>query len=388
MRHATYGLALAATLIFTGCGGGGSSSTPIPTPTQGSNSGSSQTQSETAISATNALGEPMKSLSSFNSGSSPQSDARSTQSLTLNTCQSYSGGGSYEFFAPDKNNDPNSTEAEYFYDSACAQPARDVVRIWTSTGASSETVNETTKIFTVNNGTASATRTDAIALANATFDQYGYPVPANGFDRTATGSLSIAGSNTINSDFELVMLPGTSTTESFCGDAAGYNATGFPTLNETFGWQGGVSSTGTRTVNADGSVTWNATHAGSTAKGAIGSLSIHVGSANTTCPIATPMFTLAGGTTQGAYTIPTVATYKAGLLIGLTITNATLANGTTLNVTTNTSVSPTSNLFITGTVANAGTTVATFNVDAFGDGTLTISSSGAQYVLDDWHVVH
>jgi len=183
------------------------------------------------------------------------------------------------------------------------------------------------------------------------------------------------------------MLPGTASSESFCGDAAGFNATGIAALGETFGWQGGVSSTGTRTVNADGSVTWNATHAGSTAKGAVGSLSIHTGTPNTACPIATPMFTLSGGTTQGSYTIPTVATYKGGLLIGLTITNASLANGTTLNVTTNTSVSPTSNLFITGTIANGSTQVATFNVDAFGDGTLTMTSSGAQYVLTDWHVV-
>ena len=75
------------------------------------------------------------------------------------------------------------------------------------------------------------------------------------------------------------------------------------------------------------------------------------------------------------------------MLVNLQVTNATLANGTTLNVTTNTSVSPTSNLFITGTVASSGAQVASFNVDAFGDGTLTVSSSGAQYVVTDWHVV-
>jgi hypothetical protein len=386
MRSATLGLALAATLIFAGCsGGGGSSSTPS------SNSGTSstsQTQSENAISSTNAVGAPAKSLSDYNSAVSPQSAARNAASLTLNTCQPYSGGGSYEFFSPDKNNDANSTEQQYFYDNACTQLARDNVRIWTSTSSSSETVSTTMKVYALGNATPSATRTDTVSITNGTFDQYGFPNPANGFDRTETGALNISGSNTIVADFELVVLPISGSTESFCGDGAGYNATGFQSLNETFGWQGSVLNTGTRTVNGNGSVTWSATHSGSTAKGAIGSLSIATGTQNTACPIATPMFTLSGGTSLGSYSIPITVTYQAGLLIGLTITNATLANGNTLNVTTNTSVSPTSNLFITGTIANGGSQIATFNVDAFGDGTLTMTSSGTQYVITDWQVVH
>jgi hypothetical protein len=331
MRHASYGLALTASLLLAACGGGGGGSGTTPVPSAAPSSQTSQTQSENAISATNALGEPMKSLTSYN-------------------------------------------------------PARDIVRVRTSTGSSSETVNETSNVFAPNNGTPTATRTDTIVLTNASFDQYGYPIAASGFDRVATGSMAVSGSSTTDSDVELVMLPG-SGTQSFCGDSAGYNATGIASLGETFGWQGGVFTTGTRTVNGDGSVTWNATHSGSTVKGAIGSLSIATGTQNTACPITTPMFTLSGGTTQGAYTIPTVATYQGGLLVDLQIANATLANGTTLNVTTNTSVSPTSNLFITGSIASGGTQVATFNVDAFGDGTLTVTSGGAQYVVTDWHVV-
>ena len=384
MRHATYGLAFTASLFLSACGGGGSGTTPITSATPTGTA--SQAQSETAISAANSLGEPMKSLAGYNASSSPQSVARGSESLALNTCQAYAGGGSSEFFSPDRNNDPNSTEAAYFYDSACAQPARDIVRLITSTGSSSENVSETTKVFALNNPTPSATRTDAIVLTNARFDPYGYPVAASGFDRVATGSLTVAGSSTTDSGVELVMLPG-SGTQSFCGDSAGYNASGIGTLGETFGWQGGVFTTGTRTVNADGSVTWNATHTGSTVKGAVGSIAIATATQNTACPITTPTFTLTGGTTQGSYTIPTVATYQGGLLVNLQISNATLANGTTLNVTTNGTASPTSNLFITGTIANAGTPIATFNVDAFGDGTLTMTAGGAQYVLTDWHVV-
>jgi len=134
-------------------------------------------------------------------------------------------------------------------------------------------------------------------------------------------------------------------------------------------------------------VTWNATHSGSTSKGAIGALSIVTGSQNTSCPITTPKFTLAGGTVVGSYTIPTVATYKLGLLVNLSVTGATLANGNTLNITTNGGVAPTSSLFITGIIGNGSNPIATLNVNAFGDGTLTMAPGGTVYTVTDWHVV-
>ncbi len=394
MRTATLGLALAATLFFAGCSGGGSSSTPAAnggtggsSSTNPSGNGTTQTQSENSIGTTNSLGTSAKSLTNYNNSISPQADARTTLAVQNGVCQPFTQGGSFEFFSPDKNNDANSTEQQYFYDNSCTQLARDETRIFTSTGSSSETLTHTMKIYSLGNATPSAVRTDNVTLLNATFDQYGFPNPANGFDRADTGTLNIAGSNTVNSDFEIVMLPISGPSESFCADAAGYNATGVASLGETFGWQGAVLQTGTRTVNSDGSVTWNVTHSGSTSKGAIGSLSISVGTQNTACPITKPMFTLSGGTSLGSYNFPVVATYKNGMLLGLTITNATLANGYTLNVTTNTSVSPTSNLFIAGTITSGSTQISTFNVNTFGDGTLTITSSGAQYVITDWQVV-
>lgn len=388
MRIVSLGLALTAALIVAGCGGGGSAPAGSVSGNSSNSSGSNSSASESAVSTANALGAPMNNLSDYNNAtSSLLSFARNTESVTLGTCQTTSGGGSYEFFSPDKNGDSNSTEQLYFYDNGCAQPARDVVRLFTSTGTSSETVNRTVKVYASGGGTAIATRTDAVTIRNATFDQYGFATPADGFARSAAGTLQYSGANAVASDAELVMSPASGNTETFCGDSAGYNVNGIAALGETFGWQGGILSTGTRTVNADGSVTWTATHAGSTSKGAIGSLTIAVGSQNTACPIATPMFTLTGGTTLGSYNIPTVATFKSGLLVGLTITNATLSSGTTLNVTTNTSVSPTNSGFITGTVANGGTQIASFSVNAFGDGTLTMSSGGSQYVMTDWHVV-
>jgi hypothetical protein len=384
MRFASSGFAVVVALLVAGCGGGGSSSTPM---TSGGSTFGTQSSSETAITTANAMGEPMTTLANDNSAtSSLQSSARRAQSLPLGTCQAPAAGGSLAFFAPDKNGDPNSTEQQYFYDAACAQLARDVVRRVTPSSVSAETVTSTTLLYAQGNATPIATRTESIEISNATFDSYFFPVPADGFDRSASGNLSLGTARTVASADELVMTPVSAGSEAFCGDAAGYNATGIAALGETFGWQGSTLA-GTRTVNADGSVTWNATHAGSTSKGAIGALSIAAGTPNTACPIATPMFALAGGTSLGAYTIPAVATYQSGLLIGLTITNASLANGTTLNVTTNAGVSPTSSAFISGTIASSGSTIATFAVDTFGDGSLTMSSGGTQFVILDWHVV-
>jgi len=221
MRIGSLGLAATAALIFTACGGGGSSSSPsVPS---GTSSNSTQAQSESAVAVTNALGNPVKSLTSYNGALSPQSVARDTQALVLGSCQN-----GVEFFAPDKNNDPNSTEQQYFYDAACTQLARDLVRTYQSTGATSETVNVTEKDYAQGSASANATRTNAVTITNGTFDQNGYPIAANGFDRIETGSLSIAGAQSVNSDYELVMLPASAGSNQFCADSAGFNVTGSP----------------------------------------------------------------------------------------------------------------------------------------------------------------
>ena len=96
---------------------------------------------------------------------------------------------------------------------------------------------------------------------------------------------------------------------------------------------------------------------------------------------------LAGGTTQGNYSIPVTATFLHGELTNLSVSGATLPSGNTLNVTANTSVSPTNSQFITGVVTSGTTQIATFAVDTFGDGTLTVTATGTQFVMTDWHVV-
>ncbi|GAC1544564.1 MAG: hypothetical protein NVS2B17_25820 [Candidatus Velthaea sp.] len=371
-------------ILLAGCGGGGSSSNPnLPIPPSSPLSptaDSVQTQSEQAVTTTNSLGSPLKDFQTNNATINPLSLGRSVQSIQNGSCKD-----GIEFFAPDKNGDPNSTESQYFFDLTCTQLARDTVRVYSSLGTSSESVNRTESLYAVNNGTPIAVRTDSVTITNATFDSHGFPSVASGYNRVSTDSLGISGSKTINADDELVMLPASNGSNAFCGDSAGYNATGIAKLNKTFGWQGIES--GTRTINTDGSITWTTAHAGNTESGAIGSLSIAGGTQNSACPIVKPMYTIAGGTDGNTYNIPVTATYNHGVLSNLSIVNAQLAGGATLNVTTNVGVGPANSGYITGTLAKNGTQTATFAVDAFGSGTLTITSSGAQFVITDWHVV-
>lgn len=286
---------IAATMTLAACGGGGSTST-MPSSGGGSTQ-SSQTQSQTAIEAANALGDPVKTVADFNDTTSGTATAQRSTNKTVMLSSGVCNNG-VEFWSPDKNGDPNSTQEQYFYDAACTQLARDVVRTYTIAGAS-ETVNRTESQYAINNATAIASRTTTVNYVDGTYGSNGYPVVADGFARDAASSTNISGSKTIVADDELVMQAGSSGMNAWCGDSAGYNATGIAALGETFGWQGGVLTGGTRTLNTDGSVTWTATHAGVVFTGAIGSLSIASGSENTTCPIATAQYTLAGGTSQG-----------------------------------------------------------------------------------------
>lgn len=370
--------------MLTACGGG-TGGTSLP-PGSSGGGGQSQSADMRAINAANSLGSPVKDFSDYNESADSPLDqhARQGQSLHRLSANGQCSNG-IEFFAPDKKGDPNSTERIVFYDSACTQTAEDVVRLYTSTGPNSETVYRTVNLYASGSSSPLAVRTETNTITNATFDSYGYPVVSGGFDRTSTGDLGINGVRTIDSDSELSIGSASGNAQTFCGDSAGFNATGNEKLDVTFGWAG-MTATGTRTVNGDGTITWAATHNGSTYDGPIGSLSIEIGPQNTSCPISSPMFSLNGGTAKGTYSLPISTTFTSGILTNLTIANATLPNGDTLNVQTNAGQLPTSPTFISGTVSNGSTQIATFDVNTFGDGTLDVTG-GSTYSIVDWHVV-
>jgi hypothetical protein len=291
-----------------------------------------------------------------------------------------------ELFAPDRNGDPNSTEALFFYDPTCTQVAIDDVRIYSPVSANSETVNRTDSFYLPRSATAVAFASTHSTISNATFGNYGLPLPTNGFALRSTSAVSFVKMPVLSADAEFVMMPASQGSNAFCEDSAGYDPSGIASLDETFGWQGGALSGGSRSAIGATIVRWSATPSGTLYRAAIGSLSIASGAQNTACPIGTPGFTLSGGTAIGSYSIPLVVIFRRGVLTYLAVRHATLPNGDTLNVGTSGGRRSQRN-YISGALRNGGTPIATFAVNGFGNGELTVTSTGAQYRIVDWIVV-
>ena len=421
-------LALSMALSACGGGGGGTGST-LPSPGGGGTGNTGQTpqeQQQSSVGAANAAGSSVEDISGFEtaiqdpvvlmSGTRHVSEATASPHPTSSpgtgptaspspapehtpvpsgTCIPLTSGKgpfqSLEYWKPDKAGDANSVEYQLFFDTACAQLGEDRVRIITSqSGAGTvKTQTQTTIVteYAAGNPVAvsSSTHTDTIT---GQFDAAGYPILKNGFARASTLVLTQNGNVVLNKGNEFVSAPTSSTSSTYCGDSAGYSPQAFTSTAQIHGEQSLLAS-GTRTVNADGSVTYAHTGSGSTFSAAPpAALSLNKGALNTVCPIAAPAFTISGGAVVSSYNVPLMSvTFLHGVLQNLTITNATLSNGYTLNVTTSASAGPTSQTFISGTISKSGTTIATFSVDAFGNGTLTVASTGTQYSMVHWHVV-
>jgi hypothetical protein len=170
---------------------------------------------------------------------------------------------------------------------------------------------------------------------------------------------------------------------SYCQSGAGYLAGGIPSLDETFGWQSGAYTGGTRGTDSRGSAVWSANASGAVLQGSIGSLSIQRTS-GATCPMNAPAFIVKGGTSANAFTLPISMEFRRGELINLSVVNGRFASGDTLEVMTR---SDRQSVQVLGVIINGRAEIATFRTNASGDGRLTITSSGAQYAIGDWIVV-
>lgn len=292
-----------------------------------------------------------------------------------------------KLFAPDRNGDPNSTETLVFYNQACSSLAVDDVRIYTPTGPRSETVHHTAAFYAPGSSAAIAVATSTSSISNATIGHFGLPDVAGGFASLTAARVVVGKSQVLATAGEFVMMPGSRSSTAFCGDSAGYDPAGIVSLDSTFGWQGGVLSGGTRTAEGNGFITWSANPSGTAYGGPIGALSLTSGTQNVSCPIARPDFALAGGTALGTYTIPISATFHRGRIWNITVRGAVLPDGDTLSVKTNQARHQVSHDYISGAISAGRTSVATFAVNAFGNGTLTVTSTGAQYKIADWIVI-
>ncbi len=180
---------------------------------------------------------------------------------------------------------------------------------------------------------------------------------------------------------ELIMRSGLG---EYCQNSAGYSVSGIPSLDATFGWQSGALIGGSRKTDSRGGSTWSANASGAVVQGAIGTLSIARGGASASCPMSAPAFVLKGGTAENAFSLPLSMAFRRGDLSNLSVVNGRFANGENLEVTTRPNHQPAE---VDGVVAKGRTQVATFRANASGYGTLTITSTGAQYVIADWIVV-
>jgi len=395
-------------LAAPGCGGAAGTGFTAAPPTGGGTL-SVQTQEESSVAAVVAAGEPAEAISTVETAitdpieapvlgiqTASVTPAASTITVSPNdTCvPNFFGSGPYQgfkYYKPDKAGDPNSVQYQFFYDLACTQIARDHVRIVSALSGTGliKTQTHTVTISDYDKGNAAPVSVGVEATTiNGQFNSEGYPILKDGFTRSSFHTLSKGGVVVVNRNSEFVSSPSTGTSTTYCGDSAGYSTAVLTATARSHGSQN-LLAAGSRTVNADGSVTWTSSSSGSAFSATPpATFTLNKGTLNSACPIGTPAFTLTGGALLSSYSIPSMsATYKSGSLINLTVTNETLANGFTLNITTNTSVSPTSPTFINGTIANAGKTIATFSVDAKGNGTLTVTATGTVYTMTHWHVV-
>jgi len=188
----------------------------------------------------------------------------------------------------------------------------------------------------------------------------------------------------IVSSSQVVVRPSYSNVSAYCEASAGYSVRGIPSLDQTFGWQSGAVSGGARASDGRGSAIWSANANGIVVRGAIGGLSLAQGRQSSGCPMRAFPFTVACGSAKNEFSIPISMAFRRGQLSSLTVTDARFSNGESLDVT---SEANGQRFSVNGFIRNGRKQLATFTADAGGNGTLAITSTGAQYAIADWVVV-
>jgi len=360
---AALGLALA--LALAGCSGGGGGLNAAPSGSSGDTTQSQAlTTQEVAQAGTEAAFDPVEQGDSENGlyngtmGPTYMSGFVALQSAADGNCHNGVERTVTTISATEK-----KYETKYSYDKACATLARDVVADVISNGTG-ETVTRIAKNYAAN-GTLLSTRTT------------GYSVTGSGgnFTKTETSSLVIGTSSTPAAQYgrtETVATATGSKISTVTGNSGHVVGNANPAVNESFGHMAQLTNL-TKTVDTSGNVTFAGARAAQEFKGAFGSLTLSTA----------PPFAIAPSSAQyGSSSISGTVTFDAdGDLTNVSI-NATLFNGNT--VAASGSGDP---ITVAGTIKNSsGTTIATFTVDQFGDGTISYSN-GTQGVIDDWHVV-
>lgn len=182
---------------------------------------------------------------------------------------------------------------------------------------------------------------------------------------------------------QLVLRPSIANVAPFCESGAGMGLNGIASLDASFGWQSGAYGGGTRTTNGGTFATWSAIATGAAVEAPIGQLGVMRHGGNS-CPMMNPTYTIDGARNDNGFSIPISLTYHDGRLWDVSVSGGTFTNGERLDMS---STPPTMRFAVMGIITKAETELGSFTENAAGDGTLTVTSTGAQYRIKNWIVV-
>ncbi len=399
VRPSIFAIAIALGSVLAGCSGGafapGTASLPnvagdgVQTVSDAADAldGQRTTASQNAtlaISATDALGSIVGGFSEDEETRTALRLSGSTEEHAQRMARCDDG---VVFSAPDRYRDLRSDETLLYYDGRCRYLARDVMRRAAASGANSETIRESAAIFFPGSSTEVASRTETLRIADASFGRNGPTPLRTGLELSTSSRLATADGKQTAFDSAVVMLPSQGNVTDYCQQSAGYSITGIPSLDATFGWQTASFSEVARATDGHGMATWSATENGTIFQAPIGSLAVAQNAVAAGCPMTASQFSVtSAAAAKSSFSIPISVTFRRGLLIGISVAHAKVGSET-LDVTTALNRPRADGDYVHGIIKGARTELASFHTDGFGDGTLTITSSGAQYVVRDWIVV-
>lgn len=398
VRPSIFAIAIALGFALAGCSGGaiapGAASLPnvtsdgVRTVSDAADAldGQQTTASQNAtlaISATDAFGSIVSGFGEDEETRTALSLSGTAQFRAQRTARCDDG---VVFSDPDRYRDPRSDETLLYYDGHCHYLARDVMRRAASSGANSETIRESAALFFPGSSAEVGSRTETLRIAGATFGRNG-PTPLRaGLELSTSSRLATADGKQTAFDSAAVMLPSQGNVTDYCQQSAGYSITGIPSLDATFGWQTAAFSEVARATDGHGMATWSATENGTIFQAPIGSLAVAQNAVDPACPMTAEKFSVTSATAaRNPFSIPISVTFRRGLLVGVSVAHAKVGSDT-LDVTTATNRSRADDAYVRGIIKGDRTPLATFHTDGFGNGTLTITSTGAQYVMRDWIV--
>jgi hypothetical protein len=358
--------AAAIAVSLAACGGGSGNSVPSASPTSGAQPQSqiAQSASEAAFGYSSAA-EADQATSGTNAGilslSSSGARPQSFGNLPYGQCVPDGTYAGMILAQPQTAGSVTTYEITYFRDPQCASKARDITVTVTKNGQGSYAVSRLATNYDAS-GNQLAQRNSSIAVTGT----------KHNFSAQSTSVLSYQGA-TVGSaiDERSTTSSATPNVDSFTGDGARITNG----ASNAYGESHAVGAGATKTFNADGSVTYAFTSTQSLFMGSAGALAF----SPSTFP--GPFTITPSSDATGSGSLSWTETFDADGLPTSIAVSGSLAQGATLAVTT--SAGPP--VVFNGTVSgSSGSVLATFQVDQYGNGSVSFAD-GSKRSIYDWH---